>query len=62
MKQLDSIGWCGICLPCGNAYGKKPDRPHIMGTYLGHCNWCGADDVDVVEPRDFCYPELPNKE
>lgn len=53
-----------ICLPCGNRYGRNPSVTHISSWHIGHCDYCGAKDLPVTEPRDFGYPtppEVPNE-
>jgi hypothetical protein len=51
--------WHGICLTCGPKFGRTSPREYIMTTSLGHCDWCGKDDVSVASPRDYGYPERP---
>lgn len=45
-----------ICFPCGNKYGRGGDG--VVTASLGHCDWCGANDVSVVPPSDFGHPRL----
>lgn len=57
---MNTVGdW--ICRPCGEQLGRVP-RVSLISTYhIGHCDYCGAKDVAVTEPRDFLYPPLPER-
>lgn len=48
-----------ICSPCGRKHGRK--LPLLATYHMGDCGWCGAEHVSVTEPRDFGYPDPPNK-
>jgi DNA-directed RNA polymerase subunit RPC12/RpoP len=48
-----------ICAPCGKRLGRTSGAPHISTWHIGHCDYCGAKDVPVTQPRDFGYPKLP---
>lgn len=48
-----------ICSPCGRKHGKR--LPFLATYHDGDvCGWCGAE-VPTTEPRDFGYPDPPNK-
>lgn len=48
-----------VCSPCGRKYGKR--LPILASYHTGDCGWCGAEHIPVTEPRDFGYPDAPNK-
>jgi len=48
-----------ICFECGDAYGNHTGCASTM--HEGKCQVCGKIAI-VTEPRDFGYPDFPNKE
>ena len=48
-----------ICSPCGREHGKR--LPMLASYHTGDCGWCRAEHIPVTEPRDFGYPDPPNK-
>ena len=55
--QRDYPAW--ICGPCGRQRAKR--LPFLATYHIGDCGWCGEEHVSVTEPRDFGYPDAPNK-
>jgi hypothetical protein len=46
-----------ICRGCGKKYGKADIL--VSSYHMGdRCGWCGRNDVEVTEPRDWGHPAL----
>ena len=48
-----------ICTECGRKYGSR--EPELACYHMDKCDYCGKEKLAVTEPRDYGFPQLPEK-